>query len=62
MALSAIASAGSHAASHQTQSVSQHKHGGHRAAALSDVDAAGSSVASAPSATGKTGSKLDVTA
>jgi hypothetical protein len=62
MAMSAIASAGFHAASHQTQSVSQHKHGGHRASSLSDIDAAGSSMASAPSATGKTASKLDVTA
>jgi hypothetical protein len=62
MAMSAIGSAGFHAATQQTQSMSQHRHGGHHAAPLSDVDAAGSSVASAPSPTGKTGSKLDVTA
>ncbi len=60
MAVSAIA--GFHAASHHTQSASQHQRGGHRAASLSDVDAAGSSVASAPSQSGKIGSKLDVTA
>lgn len=59
MAMSAI---GFHAAAHQTQSASQHRLGGHRAAPLSDVDAAGSSVASAPSPTGKTGSKLNITA
>jgi hypothetical protein len=61
-AMSAIATAGFHAAAHQTQSVSQHRPGGHRAAPLSDVAAAGSSVASPPSPTGKTGSKLDVLA
>jgi hypothetical protein len=62
MAISAVASAGFHASSHQAQSVSNHKLGGHRAARLSDVDAVSSSVASAPSPTGKIGSKLDVMA
>jgi hypothetical protein len=60
MAVSAIASAGSHAANHQAQSMSLHKHGGHRAASLSDIDAAGSSVA--PASTGKIGQKVDITA
>jgi hypothetical protein len=62
MAISAIASAGSHAASHNAQSVSQHKHGGHRFQSMSDLDSLSSSVASAPSASGKIGSKLNVTA
>jgi hypothetical protein len=62
MAVSAIASPSFHAANHQTQSVSLHKHGGHGAASLSDIDTAGSSVASAPSATGKTGRKVDISA
>jgi hypothetical protein len=61
MAISAIGSAGFHAV-HQTQSLSQDKAGGRRAASISDVDAVSSSVASPPSATGKTGSKLNVTA
>jgi len=39
----------------------QHKHGRH-SHSITDVDALGSSVASAPSPTGKVGSKLDVTA
>ena len=39
----------------------QRKHG-HHALSLSDIDAQGSSVAPSPSATGKTGSKVDVTA
>jgi hypothetical protein len=63
MAISAIASAGSHAASHQAQSVSQHKHaGGHRAQSMSDIDSMSSSVGPAPGASGKMGNKLNVTA
>lgn len=62
MAISAVGSAGLHAANHQAQSVSQHKHGGHRFQSLSDIDSTSSSVASAPSASGKIGSKLNVTA
>jgi len=40
--------------------VNQHRHGQFRS--LSDIDAQSSSVASAPSSTGKTGSKVDITA
>jgi hypothetical protein len=68
MALSGIASVGFHASSQSAvQSLTQHKHGGHRTPSISDVDAMrsgamGSSVASAPSPAGKIGSKLDVSA
>jgi hypothetical protein len=63
MAISGISSAGFQASSQQAvQSLAQHKHGGHRPHSLTDVDAIGSSVASAPSATGKIGSKLNMTA
>ncbi len=41
------------------QTVGQHKHG---RASLSDIDAQGSSVATAASSTGKIGSKIDVRA
>jgi hypothetical protein len=44
------------------QSLTQHKHGGHRGHSLTDVDAASSSAASAPSKTGKIGSKIDISA
>ena len=44
------------------QALSQHKHGGHHGHSLSDVDATSSSVASAPSKTGKIGSKIDISA
>jgi hypothetical protein len=58
MAISGIASL--HAAAQQAvQSLSQHKRGGHHS--LADVDAAGSSVASAPSKAGKIGGKVDIT-
>lgn len=43
------------------QPVTQHKQGS-RPPSLSDIDAQGSSVASAPSPTGKIASKVDVTA
>jgi len=63
MAISAIAAAGIHAAAPLAgQSVSQHRHAGHRSPSLTDVDAAGSSAASAPSPTGKVGSKIDLIA
>jgi hypothetical protein len=63
MALSGIASVGFHASSQAAvQSLTQHKHGGQRPPSISDVDAMGSSVASAPSPTGKIGSKLNITA
>jgi hypothetical protein len=61
MAISAMS--GFHASSQQAlQSLSQPKHGGHHGRSLSDIDAAGSSVASAPSKTGKIGSKIDISA
>jgi hypothetical protein len=60
MAISGMSSASFHALSQQAvQSLSHHKHNGR---SLSNVDAASSSVASAPSKTGKIGSKIDVTA
>jgi hypothetical protein len=68
VALSGIASVGFLASSQSAvQSLTQHKHGGHRPPSISDVAAMrsevmGSSVASAPSSTGKIGSKLDVSA
>jgi hypothetical protein len=43
-------------------SISQHKHSSQQPQSLSDIDAQGSSVASPPSATGKVGSKLNITA
>jgi hypothetical protein len=62
MALSGIASGASHAASQQAaQSSSSHVHNGRRIQSLTDIDAQGSSVASAPGATGKIGSKVDIT-
>ena len=62
MATSGISAAGFHAASQQAmQSLSPHKHNAHHHSSLSDIDAQGSSVATAPSATGKLGSKIDVT-
>jgi hypothetical protein len=61
MAISGMSSAG--ASSQQAmQSLSHHKHGGHHGRSLSDVDATGSSLASAPSKTGKIGSKIDISA
>jgi len=45
-----------------SQSSGQHRHGGHRWQSISDVDAQGSSIASAPNSTGKIGSKVNVTA
>lgn len=61
MAISATSAAGIYTMGQQpTQSVSQHKHGGHRSHSLSDIDAQGSSLATAPSTTGKIGSKLNV--
>jgi hypothetical protein len=61
MAISGMSSAGFHASSQQAlQSLSHHKYGGHHGHSL--TDAASSSVASAPSTTGKTGSKIDISA
>lgn len=45
-----------------TQTTGSHKHGNHRVRSNSDIDAAGSSVAAPPSASGTIGSKLNVTA
>jgi hypothetical protein len=62
MAVSGVSSVSAYVMSQQpVQSVSQHKHGGQHSHSLSDVDAQGSSVASAPSSTGKIGSKVDIT-
>jgi len=62
MAISAVSAAGIYTAGQQpVQSASQHKHGGHPSFSISDIDAQGSSVAMAPSSTGKVGSKVDVT-
>jgi hypothetical protein len=63
MAMSAISPASSHAAAQQIiASLAPHKHGGHRSHSLADIDANGSSAASPSSATGKIGSKIDITA
>jgi hypothetical protein len=63
MAMSGISAAGFQASSQQAvQSLGTHKHGGHhRSTSLSDIDAQGSSLASAASSSGKVGSKVDVT-
>jgi hypothetical protein len=61
--MSAMSSASLHAASQPAaQSLSHQKHGGRHSQSLTDVDATSSSVAAAPSKTGKTGSKVDITA
>ena len=63
MAIPGMSSASFHASSQQgLQSLSHHGHGGRHGQSLTDVDATGSSVASAPSKTGKIGSKIDITA
>ena len=60
MAISGMSSLGSHASSQQAvQSLSHHKYRGH---SLTNVDAASSSVASAPSKTGKIDSNIDISA
>jgi len=63
MAISGISAASSPPPSQPpVQTLGRHKHGGHHAQSLSDVDAQGSSVASAPSSTGKVGSKVNMSA
>jgi hypothetical protein len=63
MAISAISAGSFHAVSTQsTQSSAVHKHGGRHANSMTDIDSAGSSVASPPSPTGKIGSKIDLRA
>lgn len=62
MAISSIAAARLQAPSQQAaQSVAPHQHG-HQRRSIADVDAAGSSVAAAPSASGQVGRKLDLIA
>jgi hypothetical protein len=65
MAISAVSSAaaGAYASSQPPLSaVGQHKHGGHHSRSMTDIDGQGSSVATAPSSTGKIGSKVDMSA
>ena len=61
MAIAGLAGAGFHVTSNQSaQSATAHKHAARPS--LSDIDSTGSSVASSPSATGKIGSKVNITA
>jgi hypothetical protein len=63
MAIPGMSSASFHASGQSAlQSLSHHKHGGRHGQSLSDIDATGSSVASAPSKSGKIGSKIDISA
>jgi hypothetical protein len=63
MAISGVTPGSIYATSQPTlSSVSQHKHGSHQSNSMSNIDALGSSVASAPSSTGKVGSKINLTA
>ena len=63
MAIFGMSSPSSHASSQQAmQSLSHHKQGGRHGHSLADVDATSSSVATAPSKTGKIGSKIDLSA
>jgi hypothetical protein len=63
MAIAGISSAGFHAASQQAmQTQSAHKPSVQRFHSNTDIDAAGSSVATPASSTGKIGSKVDMTA
>jgi len=61
MAISGLSAMGSHAMSHQSaQSATTHKHGARPS--ITDIDSTGSSVATSRSATGKIGSKVNITA
>jgi hypothetical protein len=61
MAISGITPGSIYATNSQPlQSMSQHKNT-HHSTSLSDIDAQGSSVASAPSSSGKVGSKVNFT-
>lgn len=61
MAISGIANF--HAASSQSTSpLNAHKQGARHSASLTDIDSAGSSMASPPSPTGKIGGKVDIRA
>ncbi|MGB6540326.1 MAG: hypothetical protein WBF03_05535 [Xanthobacteraceae bacterium] len=63
MAISGVSTAAPPPSSHQAaHALGHHKRGGHHSSSLTDIDVQGSSVATAPSSTGKVGSKLDVTA
>jgi hypothetical protein len=63
MAISAMSSPSFHATSQQAMlSLSHYKQGGRHGHSLADVDATSSSVATAPSKTGKIGSKIDISA
>ena len=62
MAVGGVSAASSHASSQQASSLAPHHHGGRHPHSFGDVDAQGSSVASAPSSTGKIGSKVNITA
>jgi len=62
MAMSGISSVNSYGSSQlAVQSLGQQKHSGHHSSSLSDIGAANASGASAGGATGKVGSKVDVT-
>jgi hypothetical protein len=62
MAISGITPGSIYATNSQPlQSMSQHKQNAHPSSSLSDIDAQGSSIASAPSSTGKVGSKVNFT-
>jgi hypothetical protein len=62
MAISGITPGSIYATNSQPlQSISQHKQNTHHSISMSDIDAQGSSVASAPSSTGKVGSKVNLT-
>jgi hypothetical protein len=64
MAISGISlAASSHVGSQQAASTSSHhRQSGQRTPSMTDIDAQGSSVASAPTATGKIGSRVNITA
>jgi hypothetical protein len=62
MAISGITPGSIYATNSQPlQSMSQHKQNAHHSISMSDIAAQGSSVASAPSSTGKVGSKVNFT-
>jgi hypothetical protein len=61
MATSGISAAGAYTPNQQIQQIGQHKHGKHQSSLMSDIDAQGSSVSTAPSSTGKVGKKVDIT-
>jgi len=61
MNVSGVSAAGVYASSQQLQGIDPSKHGRrHGASLITDVDAQSSSVATAPSVTGKIGSKLNI--